>query len=415
MTKQFHKIKNVHHHFLTPIRAFLQDSRAVGVILIFCTALSLFLANTASTQASYTNFFQIKLFINSGKLNFPDTPLSWINDIFMTLFFLLVAMEIKRELTIGELASIKKSLLPVLAAVGGMVCPALIFSIFNVETQFEHGWGIPMATDIAFSLGVLSLLGKRIPIQLKIFLAALAIIDDLGAIITIAIFYTNNIQFYYLICSFGTTGILILLSFYKIKNPLLYIIPGIILWYCLFNSGVHPTISGVIVAFTMPLTNLEKLEKILHFPVNFLIMPLFALANTAIILPHEVGNTFTSSISLGVMLGLIVGKPVGIFLFSFFATKMGIASLPSGTNYKQIFGIGMLGGIGFTMSIFTSTLAYDIESLQIVSKVCVICSSIVSSLIGFVFLKNLHPVMEITPVKKKSARFIPIPSTDLAM
>jgi NhaA family Na+:H+ antiporter len=333
----------------------------------------------------------------------------------MTLFFLLVAMEIKRELTIGELASIKKSLLPVLAAVGGMVCPALIFSIFNVETQFEHGWGIPMATDIAFSLGVLSLLGKRIPIQLKIFLAALAIIDDLGAIITIAIFYTNNIQFYYLICSFGTTGILILLSFCKIKNPLLYIIPGIILWYCLFNSGVHPTISGVIVAFTMPLTNLEKLEKILHFPVNFLIMPLFALANTAIILPHEVGDTFTSSISLGVMLGLIVGKPVGIFLFSFFATKMGIASLPSGTNYKQIFGIGMLGGIGFTMSIFTSTLAYDIESLKIVSKVCVICSSIVSSLIGFVFLKNLHPVMEITPVKKKSARFIPIPSTDLAM
>lgn len=401
MTNAFNRIKNVRHHILTPIRAFLNDSRAIGVILISCTIISLMLSNMDATQAGFTSFFQLKLPVSAWLVHVPDTPLGWINDVLMTFFFFLVAMEIKRELTIGELASIKKSLLPVLAALGGMVCPAIIFAVFNNDTDFKHGWGIPMATDIAFSLGVLSLLGKKVPVQLKIFLAALAIIDDLGAIITIAIFYTSGLQLMYLFVALGLVGVLIALNRLKVTSTIFYIIPGAILWYCLFNSGIHPTISGVVVAFAMPLSQLEKLERYLHYPVNFFIMPLFALANTAIVLPTQVGNIFTSTISFGVMLGLVAGKPIGIFIFSFFATKTGIAALPGGTTYKQLLGIGMLGGIGFTMSIFTSTLAYSSDGLQVISKVCVICASVVSSLAGFIYLTKLKTPTELIPRPKK--------------
>jgi len=409
MTNAFNRIKNVRHHILTPIRAFLNDSRAIGVILISCTIISLMLSNMDATQAGFTSFFQHKLPVSAWLVHVPDTPLGWINDVLMTFFFFLVAMEIKRELTIGELASIKKSLLPVLAALGGMVCPAIIFAVFNNDTDFKHGWGIPMATDIAFSLGVLSLLGKKVPVQLKIFLAALAIIDDLGAIITIAIFYTSGLQLMYLFVALGLVGVLIALNRLKVTSTIFYIIPGAILWYCLFNSGIHPTISGVVVAFAMPLSQLEKLERYLHYPVNFFIMPLFALANTAIVLPTQVGNIFTSTISFGVMLGLVAGKPVGIFIFSFFATKTGIAALPGGTTYKQLLGIGMLGGIGFTMSIFTSTLAYSSDALQVISKVCVICASVVSSVAGFIYLTKLKPPTELIPRPKKVFKLPVVP------
>lgn len=409
MANPFHKIKRVHHHIITPIRSFLKDSRAIGVILISCTLISLILSNISGTQAGYTGFFQQQLPVSNWIINMPETPLGWINDILMTFFFFLVALEIKRELTIGELASVKKSLLPVLAAFGGMICPAVIFAFFNNDTSFRHGWGIPMATDIAFSLGVLSLLGKKIPVQLKIFLAALAIIDDLGAIITIAIFYTSGLQLMYLFAALGFAGLLIAINRLKITRTIFYIIPGIFLWYCLFNSGIHPTISGVIVAFAMPLSQLEKLERFLYYPVNFFIMPLFALANTAIILPTEMGNIFTSTISFGIILGLIAGKPIGIFIFSFFASKAGIASLPAGTTYKQLLGIGMLGGIGFTMSIFTSTLAYEADSLQVISKVCTICASVVSSIAGFIYLSKLKPAFEIVHHPKKQFYFSPQP------
>lgn len=409
MTNAFNRIKNVRHHILTPIRAFLNDSRAIGVILISCTIISLMLSNMYATQAGFTSFFQLKLPVSAWLVHVPDTPLGWINDVLMTFFFFLVAMEIKRELTIGELASIKKSLLPVLAALGGMVCPAIIFAVFNNDTDFKHGWGIPMATDIAFSLGVLSLLGKKVPVQLKIFLAALAIIDDLGAIITIAIFYTSGLQLMYLFGALGLVGVLIALNRLKVTSTIFYIIPGAILWYCLFNSGIHPTISGVVVAFAMPLSQLEKLERYLHYPVNFFIMPLFALANTAIVLPTQVGNIFTSTISFGVMLGLVAGKPIGIFIFSFFATKTGIAALPGGTTYKQLLGIGMLGGIGFTMSIFTSTLAYSSDALQVISKVCVICASVVSSLAGLIYLTKLKPPTELIPRPKKVFKLPVVP------
>ena len=400
------------YKIFSPIRDFINDSRATGIILIACTVLSLLLSNLGFSQHFYTGFWERTIHITgNSSIHLPESNLLIINDILMTLFFFLVGMEIKRELTIGELASIRKSLLPVLAALGGMICPAVIFSFYNFHTPGKSGWGIPMATDIAFSLGVLSLLGKKIPVQLKIFLAALAIIDDLGAVITIAIFYTAKLNAIYLL--FGAIAVIVLIALnrLKVENLFFYAIPAIILWYCIFNSGVHATISGVIVSFCMPLKNLAKLEHILYKPVNFIIMPLFALANTAIILPESMSDVFTSSITPGVMLGLILGKPLGIFFFSFIAIKLGIASLPSNTNFKQLWGIGLLGGIGFTMSIFTSTLAYTSEAMQVISKVSVMAGSLVASLIGYSYLYNFKNAadlkLEHPPKKAKTFQFTP--------
>lgn len=400
------------NRLFTPIRDFINDSRATGILLIGCTITSILLSNLSFSRQLYTGFWQKTIQLTGNPhIHLPDTCLLLINDILMTLFFFLVGMEIKRELTIGELASIRKSLLPVMAALGGMICPAVIFSFYNFHTPGKSGWGIPMATDIAFSLGVLSLLGKRIPVQLKIFLAALAIIDDLGAVITIAVFYTAKLNLLFL----GFAGIaalcLIVLNRLKVTNLLLYIIPAFTLWYCIFNSGVHATIAGVITAFTIPLKSLARLEHTLHKPVNFIIMPLFALANTAIIFPDTISDVFTSSISTGVMLGLIFGKPLGIFLFSFIAIKLGIASLPSNTNFKQLWGIGLLGGIGFTMSIFTSTLAYPNEAMQVISKVSVMAGSLVAGLIGYAYLSNFKNTadlkLEHPPKRAKSFHFTP--------
>jgi Na+:H+ antiporter, NhaA family len=396
------------NRIFTPIRDFINDSRATGIILIACTVCSLVFSNLSFSRHFYTGLWQktIQLSINNH-IHLPETYLLGINDILMTLFFFLVGMEIKRELTIGELASIRKSMLPVLAALGGMIFPAVIFSFYNFHTPGKSGWGIPMATDIAFSLGVLSLLGKKIPVQLKIFLAALAIIDDLGAVITIAIFYTAKLNFIYLALGSIAILILIVLNRLRIESLLWYMVPAILLWYCIYNSGVHATISGVIASFAIPLKSLAKLEHFLYKPVNFLIMPLFALANTAIIFPNSIGEVFSSSISTGVMIGLIFGKPLGIFLFSFIAIKLGIASLPSNTNFRQLWGIGLLGGIGFTMSIFTSTLAYTNDSLQVISKVSVMAGSLISGIIGYIYLHNFKTAtnLKIEDLPKKIKKF----------
>jgi NhaA family Na+:H+ antiporter len=373
----------------SPIRDFINDSRSAGIILITCTVASLVFSNLQFSQKIYTEFWNSHFKIIPFEfLQLPETVLLNINDVLMTLFFFLVGMEIKRELTIGELASLRKSMLPVLAALGGMICPALIFSVYNYYTDAKSGWGIPMATDIAFSLGVLSLLGKKVPIQLKIFLAALAIIDDLGAIITIAIFYTSKMSVSYLLMGVVCIVLLILLNKLKVRSLLIYAIPAILLWYCIFNSGIHATIAGVIVSFTIPLKSLTKLEHLLYRPVNFFIMPLFALANTAIILPDSFSAVYNSTISYGIILGLSIGKPLGIFFFSFIAIKLRIAALPSNTSFKQLWGIGLLGGIGFTMSIFTSTLAYSLDLFQVISKVSVMAGSLLASVIGYLYLSN---------------------------
>jgi len=367
------KVKKGIHYALSPIRGFIADSRSVGIILVVCTVLSLVLSNLSSTHIGYIHFWQRETPIFLSFIHLPENVLLWINDVLMSIFFFLVGMEIKREITIGELASI--------------------------HTPYAHGWGIPMATDIAFSLGVLSLLGKRVPIQLKIFLAALAIIDDLGAVVTIAIFYTSQLKLYYLLGAAGVLGFIVFLNKMKVKHVRYYVIPGVLLWYCVFNSGIHATIAAVIMSFIIPLEKLSGLETKLSFPVNYFIMPLFALANTAIILPAAFGNVFTSSISTGVIFGLFIGKPLGIFLFSFIAIKLRLAVLPSRTTYKQLLGVGMLGGIGFTMSIFTSTLAYSSSSLQVISKVSIIAGSLISSVAGYVYLFGLSKVAK--PVAKK--------------
>ncbi|WP_291911144.1 Na+/H+ antiporter NhaA [Chitinophaga sp. CB10] len=372
----------------------MKDSRAVGIVLIICTLVSMILANSG-VQQSYINFWNELFDPAAGhhyhfrSLLLPNSILLWINDGLMVLFFFLVGMEIKRELTVGELSSIKQSILPVLAAIGGMVAPALIFTLFNHGTDYAHGWGIPMATDIAFSLGVLSLLGKRVPVSLKIFLMALAIIDDLGAILTIAIFYTPHLEIKYLLIGGGALLIPVALNLLKAERLILYFLPGIVLWYCIYNSGIHATIAGVLLAFCIPQSRIEELVHSLHDPVNFVIMPLFALANTAIALPGDIFGSLQHDISYGVLAGLFLGKPLGIFLMSFIAVKLRMAVLPERSGWLQMWGIGMIAGIGFTMSIFISTLAYTDRSIQTIAIISVIAASLAAGLAGFIYLRLL--------------------------
>jgi NhaA family Na+:H+ antiporter len=372
------------------------------------------LSNFSFSSHAYTRFWLTEFASDTAGQwwHLPESVLLLINDVLMTFFFFLVGMEIKRELTIGELASIRKSLLPVLAALGGMLCPAAIYAFYNIHTPSHSGWGIPMATDIAFSLGVLSLLGKRIPVQLKIFLAALAIIDDLGAVITIAVFYTAHLNFWYLGAAACLVALLIFFNRTQKKAIGWYLLPGVALWYCLFNSGIHATVAGVVVSFCMPLQNLARMEHILHKPVNFFIMPLFALANTAIALPGSINDVFTSSVSPGIIFGLVIGKPLGIFFFSFIAIRLGIASLPSNTNYTQLWGISLLGGIGFTMSIFTTSLAFTDEGHQVIAKVTVMIGSLISGIIGYYYLNRYRHEKDLQivhpPKIRKPFHFTPV-------
>lgn len=375
--------KLFHKTFLSPFLEFIHDSRAIGIILLLCTFLSLLMANSGSSSA-YLQFWNTSVTHNNY---LPHSMLHWINDGLMAIFFFLVGMEIKREMISGELASLKKSLLPVLAAAGGMIVPALIFIFFNTKTDYSHGWGIPMATDIAFSLGVASLLGKRVPLGLKVFLTALAIIDDLGAIITIAIFYSAALQWYYLLAAALLLIILLLLNKFKIKFGWWNYLLGLALWFCIFNSGIHATIAGVLFAFTIPLNKLPSLEHKFHDAVNFLILPLFALANTAIIFPADISAAVSSSLSLGIIAGLLLGKPLGITFICFIAVKLNIAQLPSKTNWQKLLGAGILAGIGFTMSIFISMLAFDNAAWQDISKIAVLAASLLAMLIGFLWLR----------------------------
>ncbi|MFC4233439.1 Na+/H+ antiporter NhaA [Parasediminibacterium paludis] len=387
MSKRLIGLTKLKTQIFSPLRDFFADSRAIGIVLIACTVVSLTLSNYSPTSLIYTKFWENEFHWFVHFLHLPETNLLFINDVLMTFFFFLVGMEIKRELTIGELASLQRSLLPVFAAFGGMLCPAIIFILLNNGTPFQKGWGIPMATDIAFSLGILSLLGKRVPVQLKIFLTALAIIDDLGAVLTIAVFYSANINFLYLGFSAVIALIVIGLNKFKFNNLLFYLVLGILLWYCMFNSGIHATLAGVIMSFCMPLNQLSKLEHRLFHPVNFVIMPLFALANTAIVLPKNIDFIITSTVSFGVIAGLVIGKPLGIFSFSYLAVKFKMAAKPANINWKQLLGVGMIGGIGFTMSIFTAALAYTTQDLQIIAKVAIIIASIIAGILGYIMLR----------------------------
>ena len=367
-------------------RDFFESEKAGGLLLLLVTLLSLALANSP-IQANYIGFWETEIGHHSIT--------HWINDGLMTIFFLLIGLELERELYGGELSNFKNAALPVFGALGGMLIPAGVFLVFNLGTQTQNGAGIPMATDIAFAIGILSLLGNRVPTSLKIFLTALAVIDDLGAILVIAIFYTKTISFLYLGGAFAIMGILFILNRKNVHHLVPYLVGGGLMWYCMLHSGVHATITGVLLAFVIPYGNGDKttssyrLQHFLHKPVAFFILPLFAIANTGIAIDSNWQEGLAHANSIGIMVGLIVGKPIGITLFAFLCVKLGIGSLPKELQWKQILGAGMLGGIGFTMSIFITLLAFknDGEAVITYSKIAILVASFVSGTLGFLWLK----------------------------
>jgi NhaA family Na+:H+ antiporter len=368
---------------INPLKAFISDSRFVGVLLLFCTLVSLIFSNTGNGE-SYRNFWISEIHYNSFPVALPHSGLQWINDFLMAIFFLFAGMEIKRELFIGELSSFKRAILPFGAAVGGIVAPALIYSFFNITTDFSKGWGVPTATDIAFSLGIASLFGRRVPVGLRIFLMALAIIDDLGAIIIITLFYGNKIRLVFVLAATIILSTILIINYSKLKQGIVQLILSVVFWYLIFNSGIEPAISGVIIAFTIPVNSLPLFENAISRIVNFIILPVFALANTAILIPADVINSLQNSISIGIMTGLVIGKPVGIFIFSRVMISLKIAKLPSNTTLMQLFGIGSLAGIGFTMSIFISTLAFNQNVYKNVAKISILGSLVISVILSWI-------------------------------
>ncbi|MBO5700662.1 MAG: Na+/H+ antiporter NhaA [Bacteroidales bacterium] len=416
------------------LAAFLHNEAIGGILLMICAVVALMCANIQQLGFLH-ELWDTNVGINIGSFSLEMSLELWINDFLMAIFFFVVGLEIKREMMVGELSSLKQASLPILAAVGGMVVPAIIYSVFNwSDPESASGWGIPMATDIAFALGVLSLLGKRVPLGLKVFLTALAIVDDLGAIIVLAVFYpTHALHFDMLV--YAAVIVLLLLTFNRnrVNNPIMYVIPGLFLWYFIFQSGIHATIAGVILALTIPsktvinevrfsvsikywlekfkqvsnsevevLANPEqqhilhqmernvrnmsplmhKFEAGLHPLVTFFIMPVFALANAGVAISGDLFTLPVPSVATGIFFGLLCGKPLGIFLFSLAAVKMRIAELPQGTNWKQIFALGIIAGIGFTMSIFIDGLAFSNENLINIGKAAILGTSLVAALAG---------------------------------
>lgn len=373
---------------------FFASEKAGGIILLACTVASLLVANSA-WGASYTQFWQSHADLSFASVKLDYSLEHWINEGLMAVFFLLVGLEIERELYAGELAEWKKATLPVAAAVGGMAVPALIHFIFNGNTATQSGFGIPMATDIAFALAMLSLLGDKVPASLKIFLTALAIIDDLGAILVIAVFYNQGLSWTYLGAALGIYAALLIMGRMKVYNLFFYILPGLVMWYCMLQSGVHATITGVLLAFAIPFGKNEsgvsyKLQHFLHKPVAFFILPVFALANTGLVLStgwyHELG----SRNSLGVILGLLVGKPAGILLFCWLLIRLKWGALPAGTPWKYLAGAAVLAGIGFTMSIFISNLAFSDPGTIQASKIAVLTGSALASVAGLTLLYSIR-------------------------
>ncbi|MEW6003867.1 MAG: Na+/H+ antiporter NhaA [Stygiobacter sp.] len=372
-------------------KEFFESEKSSGYILVALTILSLLLTNIFIGH-SYINFWHSYLDLSFWKVELKYSLEHWINDGLMVIFFLLVGLEIEREIYVGELSSIKKSALPAIAALGGMLVPALIHFSLNANTPTQSGFGIPMATDIAFTLGVLSLLGNKIPLSLKIFLTALAIIDDLGAIIIIAFFYTNDLSFAYLIGSLLIFVLLLIFNRLKVNKLSIYLLLGVVMWYLMLKSGVHATIAGVLLAFAIPFNKNDnenisyKLQHFLHKPVAFIILPIFALANTAIMIPTNIVGSIVSNNSLGILFGLSLGKLIGIFAFSYVAVKIGVGILPKDLNWNLIAGASSLAGIGFTMSIFITNLAFSDVEIIASSKLIIIIASVISAILGLIKL-----------------------------
>lgn len=362
--------------------------------MLISVVLSLLIANT-SLASSFSNFLETTLGFETQTIHLQYSLLTWINDGLMAIFFLLVGLEIKREIVEGELSDIKHATLPVLAALGGVLVPASIYAVFNHDNaQTAGGWGIPMATDIAFAIAILSLLGNRVSTGLKVFLAALAIVDDLMAILVIALFYSTELHVQYMGYAALMFLIQLALNKCKVKAIVWYLIPGVFMWYFIHHSGIHATIAGVLTALTLPTTPddsespLEKLEHALSRPVNLVIMPLFALANTNITFESEMLQGLGGSLGLGIVFGLLLGKPVGIVLMSWISVRLKWAKLPDGAVWTQLIGLGFLGGIGFTMSIFITLLSLDEALLQADAKFAILCASVIAGVTGYLTLRN---------------------------
>ena len=372
---------------------FFDSEKSSGIILILCTLAAILVANSPWGKG-FIDFWHVKLGFETGSIMLNQSLEHWINDGLMAIFFLLIGLEIEREIYVGELSNLRNASLPIVAAIGGMAVPALFHFLLNRGTETQNGIGVPMATDIAFALGVLGLLGRRIPASLKVFLAALAIIDDLGAILLIAIFYTSDFSLMYLLLALGVYGGLLVLNRLGVNGLPFYLIPGVVMWYFMLQSGVHATVAGVLLAFALPFRDGSetspsyKLQHFLHKPVAFGIMPIFALANTGIVFSGRWFEGLTTANSLGVLAGLLVGKPLGIFTASLIAVKTGLSQLSADLSWKHIIGAGFLGGIGFTMSIFITLLAFNDPEIIQSTKIIILLSSLLAGLTGFLILSR---------------------------
>ena len=381
------------------LQDFIKKESSSGIFLILVTLLALILQNSHLTDF-YTNFLQTPVQVSFGDFGIAKPLLLWVNDGLMAIFFFLVGLEVKREILEGELSSREQIVLPAIAALGGMLVPALIFVFFNHNDAFAmKGWAIPTATDIAFALGILSLLGPRVPLSLKIFLMALAIIDDLGAIVIIALFYTSDLSLLSIIIASLSLFVLILMNFFGVIKKAAYILVGLVLWVSVLKSGVHATVAGVLLAFCIPLYSytkekqkfsmLKDMEHDLHYWVAFFVLPLFAFVNAGVDLKGLAPSALLADVPLGIMVGLFLGKQFGVFGFSYLAIKLGFATLPKESNFKQLYGVAILTGIGFTMSLFVNSLAYnDTVLFHYADKLAILLGSFLSGVIGYFYLRK---------------------------
>lgn len=359
------------------------ESGKSGVLLIVCTLISMLLSNT-SVGEDYQHFWHLQV----GMLKVEQ----WVNDGLMVIFFFMIGLELKRELYVGELSSRKTGLLPVFAAIGGMLLPAIIYLSLNFDKSSASGFGIPMATDIAFAIGILSLLGDRVPTSLKVFLTAIAVIDDLGAILVIAFFYTESLSLLNLGIVAAIFFLLLFLAKKKVNSLPVYIAVGVLLWYFMLQSGVHATLAGILLAFVLPFGNGSKdalsykVQSWLHKPVSFVVLPIFALANTAIDFSAGWDKGLWTASGLGIILGLVIGKPLGVSLFSYISIKFKLTALGGSLNWKQVWGAGLLAGIGFTMSIFITLLAFNDEFIIKESKIAILLASLIAGILGYSWL-----------------------------
>jgi NhaA family Na+:H+ antiporter len=371
---------------------FIDSEKSGALVLMACTVICLFIANS-TFGPTYLQFWQLHIAGMSLE--------HWVNDALMAVFFLLIGLELERELYVGELSSLKNALLPIVAAVGGIIVPAGIHFALNAGTATQAGSGIPMATDIAFAIGALALLGGRVPPMLKLFMTATAVMDDLGAIVVIAVFYSTQFSLSYLLGALAVFGVLVLFNrLLRITALTPYLVGGAVMWFLMVKSGVHATIAGVLLAFAIPFTPRagqrespsHRLEHMLHKPVAFLILPLFALANTGVVFDPQWQQSLSSTNSLGIMAGLVLGKPLGIVLLSYLAVAVGVCRLPAELNWRHIVGVGLLAGIGFTMSIFITNLAFAGQPDTInAAKMAILTASVTSGLLGMLWLVVMTP------------------------